>query len=71
MFVETVVVLPFDQTAADRFGSVAADLAAKGAPIGELDTLIAPHALATQMTLVTNNTKHFMRVTGLKLENWV
>jgi tRNA(fMet)-specific endonuclease VapC len=69
-FVESVAVLPFDQTAADRFGSVASSLASRGAPIGTFDTLIAAHALSCRVILVTNNTKHFQRVAGLKLANW-
>jgi Predicted nucleic acid-binding protein, contains PIN domain len=70
-FVEAIVVRPFDQTAADRFGTVATSLARQGVPIGEFDTLIAAHALATRLTLVTNNTKHFSRVVGLTTENWI
>ena len=70
-FVEAVVVLPFDQAAADRFGTVAATLSRQGVPIGEFDTLIAAHALAARLTLVTNNTKHFSRVVGLTVENWI
>ena len=70
-FVEAIVVRPFDQTAADRFGTVATSLARQGVPIGEFDTLIAAHALATRLTLVTNNTKHFSRVVGLATENWI
>jgi tRNA(fMet)-specific endonuclease VapC len=70
-FVEAIVVRPFDQTAADRFGTVATSLARQGVPIGEFDTLIAAHAVATKLTLVTNNTKHFGRVAGLTTENWI
>jgi tRNA(fMet)-specific endonuclease VapC len=70
-FVEAIVVRPFDQTAADRFGTVATSLARQGVPIGQFDTLIAAHALATKLTLVTNNTKHFSRVVGLTTENWI
>ena len=70
-FVEAIVVRPFDQTAADRFGTVATSLARQGVPIGEFDTLIAAHALATRLTLVTNNTKPFSRVVGLTTENWI
>ena len=69
-FVETVAVLPFDQAAADRFGPVANALASRGVPIGTFDTLIAAHALACGLVLVTNNTKHFRRVAGLKMANW-
>lgn len=70
-FVEAVVMLPFDQTAADHLGTVAATLARQGVPIGDFDTLIAAHAVATRLTLVTNNTKHFSRVAGLTMENWI
>jgi len=70
-FVEAITVLPFDRAAADRFGSVATALASHGTPIGQFDTLIAAHALAVQLTLVTNNTKHFARVAGLQMENWI
>lgn len=69
--VEAIGVRPFDQTAADRFGTVATSLARQGVPIGEFDTLIAAHALATKLILVTNNTKHFSRVVGLTTENWI
>ena len=70
-FVQPIDVLPFDEQAAGRFGSVAAALARRGEPIGTYDTLIAAQALACGLTLVTNNTKHFQRVAGLKLANWV
>ena len=69
-FVRPIGVLPFDQAAADKFGVVAAQLARKGEPIGTFDTLIAAHALACGVTLVSSNTKHFQRVAGLKLANW-
>ena len=42
-----------------------------GQRIGERDLLIASHALANNLVLVTNNTREFERVPGLKLENWV
>ncbi|MFX8393237.1 PIN domain-containing protein [Acinetobacter baumannii] len=43
----------------------------QGTPIGPLDTLIAAHALSLNVTLVTNNTKEFKRVVGLKLVDWL
>jgi tRNA(fMet)-specific endonuclease VapC len=70
-FVDSVTVLPFDQLAADRFGPVAVALERRDEPIGTFDTQIAAHALLLGLTLVTNNTKHFQRVAGLKTENWV
>ena len=69
-FLTGVDVLPFDAAAAAKFGVVGSALAASGAPIGQMDTLIAAHALSVNMTLVTNNEKHFSKVAGLKIENW-
>jgi tRNA(fMet)-specific endonuclease VapC len=69
-FAATVPAVPFDQTAALQFGRVAATLAQQGKPIGPLDTLIAAHALALNVTLVTNNLRHFTQVRGLRTENW-
>ncbi len=41
-----------------------------GTPVGANDLWIACHALAESATLVTNNTREFARVSGLRLENW-
>ena len=70
-FCSGVTVLAFDEEAAARFGTVGAALATRGEPIGQIDTLIAAHALAEDMVLVTNNLKHYSRVPGLRTENWV
>jgi tRNA(fMet)-specific endonuclease VapC len=70
-FLSGVEVLPFDATAAAKFGVVGAALATSGLPIGQMDTLIAAHALSVTATLVTNNEKHFSKVAGLKIENWI
>jgi tRNA(fMet)-specific endonuclease VapC len=69
-FLTGVDVLGFDLDAATTFGSVGATLARAGVPIGQMDTLIAAHALAANATLVTNNRKHFSKVPRLKLDNW-
>ncbi len=69
-FVLPIDVLPFDRAAAGKFGVVAAALNRRGGPIGTFDTLIAAHALACGLMLVSNNTKHFRRVAGLNLANW-
>ncbi len=69
-FTASVVVMAFDEAAATAFGKAASALARAGTPIGELDTMIAAHALSLDLTLVTNNTKHFRRVAGLRIENW-
>jgi len=69
-FITNVAVLPFDETCAAPFGVLAAELAARGTPIGDFDVLIAAHAIAAEATLVTNNTKHFERIRALNVENW-
>lgn len=69
-FLSGVEVLPFDNAAAERFGIVAAALAEAGAPIGQMDTLIGAHALSVGATLITNNERHFSKISGLSVENW-
>ena len=69
-FLATLEVAPFDEQAAELSGSLRAWLTAQGTPIGPYDTLIAAHAHALGATLVSNNTREFARVPGLKLENW-
>ena len=66
-----IEVAPFDERAAAEFGRVGSVLAERGTPIGELDGLIAAHAVALRCTLVTNNTRHVSKVPGLSLENWL
>jgi tRNA(fMet)-specific endonuclease VapC len=63
-------VLPWDKKAVDATTEVKKQLMAKGAPIGNNDTAIAGHAIATGCVLVTNNTREFSRVEGLNLEDW-
>jgi tRNA(fMet)-specific endonuclease VapC len=70
-FVGSVQVLAFDAAAASRFGELAASLAEAGSPIGDFDTLLAAHALTCDLTLVTQNRKHFDRVPGLRVESWL
>lgn len=66
-----LTVVPFDEAAAIQFGQVRAELAREGTPIGPYDQMIAGHARALGLTLVTNNTREFKRVPGLRIENWV
>jgi tRNA(fMet)-specific endonuclease VapC len=57
--------------AADHCGVLKHTLKTQGTPIGDMDTLIAAHALAEDLILVTHNTRHFERVPSLKLEDWM
>ena len=68
---EALNVVPFDARAAERYGTVRAELEAAGKPIGPLDTLIAAHALSLDLTLVTSNTREFSRVRRLRHEDWI
>ena len=70
-FLSGIQVQPFDAYAAREYGDIRADLTKKGSLIGANDLLIAAHARALGLTLVTNNTREFDRVAGLKVENWV
>ncbi len=57
--------------AADHYGEIKTLHKRQGTPIGELDTQIAAHALAEDLILVTHNTRHFEKVPGLQLEDWM
>ena len=63
-------VLSFDEEAALVGARIRAHLERRGTPIGDLDSLIAAHALARDLILVTNNLREFERVPGLQAENW-
>lgn len=70
LLLANIEVMDFDSSAAESYGKIRADLEKTGKPIGPLDMMIAGHAKSLGYTVVTNNTKEFMRVNGLKLENW-
>ena len=63
-------VLPFDNKAAYHFGQIRSTLYRIGQPIGPYDMMIAGHARASGLNLITNNVKEFERVPGLLLEDW-
>ncbi len=69
-FVSTINELPLDRAAAETAARIRANLEGQGQPIGPYDLLIAGQALASGLTLVTNNRQEFQRVSGLKLESW-
>jgi tRNA(fMet)-specific endonuclease VapC len=69
-FLPYVEALDFSDDAALHYAEVRADLKKRGALIGANDLLIAAHARALDVTLVTNNTAEFERVKGLAIENW-
>ena len=64
-------VLSLDISAATHFGQLRAELAKSGKQIGPYDQMIAGHARSLGLILVTNNTKEFKRVPGLRIDNWI
>ncbi len=71
LFLAPLNILQYDEKASISYGKLRAELEAKGQVIGSLDILISAHAISMDITLVTNNTKEFVRVDGLKLANWI
>ncbi len=65
-----VDIIPWDRSAAEHYGVLRAELEACGQTIGNIDMLIVAHAISQGMILVTNNEKHFQRVSDLNIENW-
>jgi tRNA(fMet)-specific endonuclease VapC len=60
------------ETKADQhYGKIRNALEKSGTSMGANDLLIAAHALALQLVLVTGNTGEFYRVPGLRVENWL
>ena len=70
LFLSSISILPFGAQAAEEYGKVRADLEKRGTPIGPMDELIAGHARSEHLTLVTNNTRKFFRVSDLEVEDW-
>ncbi len=69
-FLKAIPVVAFDEPADRRYGEIRTVLERAGTPIGASDLFIAAHALALDATLVTANEREFLRVPGLKVENW-
>lgn len=65
------VVLPFDRDAGERYGRIRRDLERTGTRLPDPDLRIAATALVHDGTLITGNTKHFGRVTGLRIDDWL
>jgi len=68
-FLLRVAILPWDSDAARQYGQLRATLEREGQPIGNLDVMIAAHALAVSAVLVTND-HAFARIKKLKVEDW-
>ena len=70
-FVARLDVLAFGDKAAVHYGQVRAELERAGTPCGPHDMQIGGHARSEGLIVVTNNTREFSRMPGLRTENWV
>jgi len=71
LLLSALEILPLEPPVDRCYAEVRHQLTLRGTPIGPNDLLIAAHALALDLTLVTANTREFERVPGLRLENWL
>ena len=62
--------LPFEDSAAEQYGVIRAQLRREGSPIGANDMLIAAIALAADATVATRNKSEFGRIAGLRVQVW-
>lgn len=69
-FIARLDVLNYDAAAAAHSGQIRAELSRQGLPIGPFDLMIAGHARSQGLIVVTNNTREFERVDGLRIEDW-
>jgi len=69
-FIARLRVLHYDENAAFHTAQIRAELEKSGTPIGAYDLMIAGHARACGLIVVTNNTREFQRVPGIRMENW-
>jgi tRNA(fMet)-specific endonuclease VapC len=70
-FVARLDVLAFAAKAAVHYGQVRAELERAGTPCGPHDMQIGGHARSEGLIVVTNNTREFSRMPGVRVENWV
>lgn len=70
-FLGTLEILGLDLPAAERFGRLKIDLEREGQRLADADLLIAAMTLAKDAILVTGNARHYGRIAGLRLEDWI
>ncbi|MCW5912870.1 MAG: type II toxin-antitoxin system VapC family toxin [Cyclobacteriaceae bacterium] len=69
-FITNNTIIHISEESAKISGDVYADLRQKGITIGTSDILIAGIAIENELTLITNNEKHYESIQGLRIENW-
>ena len=71
LILSALEILPLETPADQEYASLPHHLTGQGTPIGPNDLLIAAHALANDLTVITANAGEFSRVPGLEVENWL
>jgi len=69
-FLKPFEIIPFDDDATTFYASIRSETEAKGTLVGPNDLIIAATVLSHDGVLVTNNTKEFLRISNLSIENW-
>src|ERR1700723_2196634 len=69
-YLERLAILDWTNDVTLHYARIRTELERSGKPIGNMDLLIASHAVSQELTVVTNNLKHFSNVLGLKVEVW-
>jgi len=69
-YLERLAILDWTNDVTSHYARIRSELERSGKAIGNMDLLIASHAVSQGMTVVTNNLKHFSSVPGLKVEVW-
>lgn len=64
-------ILPLEEPVDQHYAAIRLHLSVTGQPIGQNDLLIAAHARSLGLVVVTNNTREFLRVPGLQVEDWL
>ncbi len=67
----SIAILPLDEEVTSHYAEIRTDLERSGKPIGGNNLLIAAHARAESLIVVTANTKKFTRIPDLAVENWL
>jgi tRNA(fMet)-specific endonuclease VapC len=66
-----VSLIPFDADCAEEFGRLRANLRPQGISVDSMHLLIGATALVYDLTIVSQNTRHFRHIPGLRLEDWL
>ena len=66
-----IQVLAFDESSAKVFGKLKAEMEKKGTPLTEPDLRIASIAMHHGLIVITGNTRHFSKISGITVENWI